>query len=183
MSTIQKKYCLDANVLIEAWSKYYAPNVCPDYWTILIELGKHNIIFIPEAVREEIMRTEDDLAKWLRNSKIPIRKINESVTRSLIEIYAANPNHKRLVDSVKGRSLADPWVIAHALSEGATVVTKEEKVIAQDSIKIKIPNVCENMGVKWINDFDLIKELDMKFTCKLNYVIPCDQFSLFDLPE
>lgn len=39
MSTMANKYCLDANVLIEAWRKYYNPKFCPDYWKILIELG------------------------------------------------------------------------------------------------------------------------------------------------
>ena len=160
-------YCLDANVLIQAWQKYYSPKFCPNYWEILNELGKANIIFIPEEVYKEITRTEDDLSEWLKKSGIPVRKISEDVIESLQSIYANNPLHKNLVDSIKGRSLADPWVIAHALSENATVVTKEEKVTALNSIKIKIPNVCENMNVRWINDFDFISELDIKFSCKL----------------
>lgn len=61
--------------------------------------------------------------------------------------------------------MADPWVIAHALYENATVVTKEEKVTALDSHKVKIPNVCDNMGIRWINDFELIEELGIKFSC------------------
>jgi hypothetical protein len=64
-----------------------------------------------------------------------------------------------LVDNTKARSLADPWVIAHAMHENATVVTKEEKVTALNSNRIKIPNVCENIGLRWINDFQLIEEL------------------------
>ncbi|MCE5175798.1 MAG: DUF4411 family protein [Bacteroidales bacterium] len=174
-----KKYCLDANVLIEAWQKYYCPDVCPDYWTILAELGRQDIIFIPEMVSNEILRTEDDLAEWLKSSGIPIRKIDEQTASCLKDIFAANPIHKRLVDSVKGRSLADPWVIAHAICERATVVTKEEKITALISTKIKIPNVCENMGVKWINDFDFIRELNIQFSCKLNYTMPHGQIALF----
>jgi predicted nucleic acid-binding protein len=167
MSIEANKYCLDANVLIQAWQKYYSPNLCPDYWDILNELGSKDIIFIPEIVREEIIRTEDDLSKWLKNSKIPIRKIDEQVTKCLQNIYSQNPTHKNLVDNTKARSLADPWVIAHAINEGAIVVTKEEKVTALNSNKIKIPNVCVNMGIRCINDFEFIKELDIKFTCKL----------------
>ena len=53
MSTKASKYCLDANVLIQAWQKYYSPKFCPDYWKILIELGKQAKIFIPEIVYEE----------------------------------------------------------------------------------------------------------------------------------
>ncbi len=167
MSTGANKYCLDANVLIQAWQKYYNPGFCPGYWEILTELGKQDKIFIPEMVFEEITRTEDGLSKWLKGSNIPIEKITEPVTLCLQSIYAADPLHKNLVDNTKARSLADPWVIAHALYKNAMVVTKEEKVTALNSNRIKIPNVCENMGIKWINDFTFIDELNIRFACSL----------------
>ena len=168
MNTKSNKYCLDANVLIQAWQKYYNPKFCPDYWEILIELGNRGEIFIPEMVFEEIIRTEDDLSKWLKQSGIPITKISGPVTILLQKIYSFNPIHKNLVDNTKARSLADPWVIAHALHENAIVVTKEEKVTALSSNRIKIPNVCDNMGIRWINDFQLIDELNIKFTCSFS---------------
>lgn len=167
MSTKAIKFCLDANVLIQAWQKYYNPKFCPDYWKVLIELGNREVIFIPEVVYEEITRTEDELSKWLKTSKIPIEKISESVTICLQKIYATDPEHKKLVDNIRGRSLADPWVIAHAMDKNAIVVTKENKETALNSKRIRIPNVCENMGIKWINDFQLIERLDIKFSCSL----------------
>ncbi len=167
MNTMANKYCLDANVLIEAWRKYYNPKFCPDYWKILTELGKSGRIFIPELVYEEIVRTEDNLSTWLKQSKIPISKINESVTICLQKVYATNPSHKNLVDSTRGRSLADPWVIAHALHQNATVVTKENKETALNSKRIKIPNFCDNMNIRWVDDFQFIHELDIKFHCSL----------------
>lgn len=62
----------------------------------------------------------------------------------------------------------NPWVIAHAMNENATVVTKEEKVTALNTKKIKIPNVCENMKIRWINDFKMISELGIKFNCTIH---------------
>ena len=167
MSTIEKKYCLDANILIQAWQKYYSPKICPSYWDMLDSLGTQNIIFMPEMVYDEIVRTDDDLSKWLKSSKIPIKKIDQQVTKCLKDIYSSDPNHRYLVDNTKARSLADPWVIAHALRENAVVVTKEEKVTALNSTKIKIPNVCDKMNVSWINDFQLIEELGIKFKCDI----------------
>lgn len=163
-----KKYCLDANVLIQAWQKYYNPDFCPDYWKLLNELGLKDIIFIPEMVYNEIVRTEDDLSKWLKESKIPIKRIDETVANNLKYIYNSNPSHKFLVDNTRNRSLADPWIIAHAITENAIVVTKEDKITVMNSKKIKIPNVCENMGINWINDFDLVKELNIQFSCKID---------------
>lgn len=96
---------------------------------------------------------------------MPVRAATESVVQCLKRIYAANPLHVQLVDNVKGRSLADPWVIAHAMNEKACVVTKEEKVTAVNAKRIKIPNVCDNMKVRCINDFQLVEELGIHFTC------------------
>lgn len=123
---------------------------------------------MPAMVYDEIVKTDDDLSKWLKSSKIPIRKIDEQVTVCLKAIYSADPNHKFLVDNTKARSLADPWVIAHALRENATVVTKEEKVTAINTTRIKIPNVCEKMNVTWINDFQFIVELGIRFRCEID---------------
>lgn len=148
MSTDTQIYCLDSNVLIQAWQKYYSPAICPSYWDVLNELGIKKQIFIPTVVFDEITRTDDDLSKWIKTCKIPVLEINTSVVQCLKEIYATNPNHQFLVDNTKQRSLADPWVIAFAMSEDACVVTKEGKVTAANSDKIKIPNVCENMRVR-----------------------------------
>lgn len=160
-------YCLDTNVLIQAWQKYYSPKYCSDYWNLLNQLGEKNRIFLPKMVFDEITKTEDDLSKWLKMSKIPIHEITDSVTKCLNSIFIKNPIHQYLVDNTKARSLADPWVIAHAMDENAVVVTKEEKVTAPNSKKIKIPNVCENMGIPYINDFQFIQELNIQFSCKL----------------
>ncbi len=167
MSNDKIKYCLDTNILIQAWQKYYSPKFCPEYWQVLNQLGYSGQIFIPEEVRDEILKTDDDLAKWIKQCQIPIIKTNQTVTENLTQIYAANPLHKFLVDNTKARSLADPWVIAHAITENATVVTQEIKVTAVSSKRIKIPNVCENMNVRCINDFKMIDELNIKFGCKI----------------
>ncbi|WP_201981207.1 DUF4411 family protein [Hymenobacter rubidus] len=172
----QQSYCLDANVLIQAWQSYYSPDFCPLYWQVLNDLGVQKRVFIPQMVYNEVADTEDDLGKWLKKSKIPIDKIDGNVTEILKQIYAANESHKYLVDNTKQRSLADPWLIAHAIKAHACVVTKEIKVTAANSNRIKIPNVCDNMNVRWINDFQLVRELKIKFSCKVDAKIQGELF-------
>lgn len=167
MTLSKPPYCLDSNVLIQAWQKYYSPKYCPSYWEVLNGLGRQREIFIPQMVYDEIVRTDDELSEWLKASQIEVKPITNAVTTLLRRIYDADPSHKFLVDNKKGRSLADPWVIAHAIEENATVVTKEEKITAFNTNKIKIPNVCDNMHVRWINDFDMISEFGVKFVCSL----------------
>lgn len=163
MSPSQPQYCLDANVLIQAWQKYYSPTLCPSYWDVLNQLGAAGRICLPAHVRDEITRTEDDLAAWVKTSSIPIQPITENIGRAVSSIYAADPTHMLLV--ARGRSQADPWVIASAMSLNACVVTKEELITEPTSKKIKIPNVCQNMGVRCINDFDFLREVSAVFSC------------------
>ena len=167
MPNSSQKYCLDANVLIQAWQKYYSPSFCPSYWDVLDKLGREGRIFLPQLVYDEITRTEDDLSRWLKASKIPKRILDVQITECWKDILAVNPIHKNLVDNNRNRSLADPWVTAHALRENACVVTKEEKITAPNSTKIKIPNVCSNIGLRCMNDFEFILELNLKFNCQL----------------
>jgi predicted nucleic acid-binding protein len=167
MSRGEQKYCLDANVLINAWNTYYSRAICEGYWEVMSVLGHRGRIFIAEHVKEEIVRTDDALADWLQGSGIPVYLVDTRVTEIVSAIYAADPRHEFLVDNTRGRSLADPWVIAHAIAEGACVVTKENKVTASDK-KVKIPNVCEKMGVRCIYDFDMIRELEIRFSCAMN---------------
>lgn len=160
------KYCLDTNVLIEAWSKYYAPSITPSYWDTLNNLGSNGVIFIPVEVADEIHKTQDALSAWLKGSSIPTYRTDGQVTQCLNAIYRKDPSHKRLVDSIQQRSLADPWVIAHAMRNNAVVVTKENMELVT-SKRIKIPNVCANMGIRSINDFEFIAELGITFKCEI----------------
>jgi hypothetical protein len=160
-------YCLDTNVLIQAWNNYYSPKFCPDYWNVLNEIGSQDLIFLPEIVRDEILKIDDDLAAWIKNSKIKIHPITTAVSECLKRIYSANPDHKYIVSENGKHSLADPWVIAHAMEQNAIVVTKEIKDAITKPTKIKIPHVCHNMGIKWIDDFQMVKKLNIQFSCRI----------------
>ena len=157
-------YCLDTNFFIEGWNKYYSPDFCSNYWNIIAQMGEEGIVFIPREVYREIEKEDDAIKDWLNEIPFMIREIDDRVQKALRTIYDADQKHKRLVDTKKGRSIADPWVIAHAMAENAIVVTKENKITQPDSSKIQIPNVCENMGVQWLDDFAFIRKHNIKFT-------------------
>ena len=160
------KYCLDTNFFIEGWNKYYSPDFCPSYWDVIDDLGKSGLLFVNQEVKKEIDRVDDSLTQWFKNKEYLVKPINDDVQKCLKEIYSKNPDHKYLANNTKSRSLADPWVIAHAMVENATVVTKEYLSESQNPQKIKIPDVCNNMGVSWIDDFEFIRQLKLIFECK-----------------
>ena len=112
-------------------------------------------------VKREIDKVDDTLKEWLSKRNYFFRDINDGVQGCLAEVFQ-EPNHRRLVDSTKQRSIADPWVIAHAMAEDAIVVTKEQ-FETNTTRRIKIPNVCEAMGIEWIDDFEMVRRLGMQF--------------------
>jgi predicted nucleic acid-binding protein len=156
-------YCLDTNVFIEGWNKYYSMALCPSYWEIIDELGEQGRVFSPIEVRREILQHDDGLADWIRNRSHLFRDISDNVQTTLREIMRDFP---RLVDNTRQRSIADPWVIAHAITENATVVTKEipSPVVSR---RIKIPDVCNSLGVPWIDDFRFAEELGIHFQAQI----------------
>lgn len=124
-------------------------------------LAQKGVVFSTTEVKREIEKIDDDLLKWCKGKnffKVP----NEDVQQRMKEILEKYPN---LIDPLKGRSIADPWVIAHAGSEGAVVVTLERK--ATKTGQVKIPDVCEKEEIECIDIYDLIKRLKIEFTAKI----------------
>ena len=82
---------------------------------------------------------------------------NESVQRHVAEVLATYP---RLMDTLKGRSQADPFVIATAVETGSIVVTGESVGTAT---KPRIPFVCQQLGIRCITFLDMIRELKLAY--------------------
>ncbi len=58
-------YCLDTNVFIEPWNKYYSMSLCPDYWELIDSLAKEGVLFCTEEVCREIEKVDDGLNDWV----------------------------------------------------------------------------------------------------------------------
>ena len=154
------RYCLDTNIFIEPWNKFYSKNFTNGYWEIMENLAKKDILFSPVEVKREIAKIDDSLLKWVKDKNF-FKEPNDKVQLKMKDIMRKYP---ALVDSSKGRSLADPWVIAHAFSEKAVVVTLEQK--SEKSDRVKIPDVCQKEEIECIDIYDLIKKLKITFTAK-----------------
>lgn len=160
-----KKYCLDTNALIEPWSKYYRPSFAATYWAVLDDLARKGIVFCPDQVKREIDKTDDDLKEWLKERKYFVREESIEVQERVREILQRFPY---IISVGADRSMADPWVIAHALVEGAIVVSKEYVTRKnQRKTRIKIPDVCTYYEVPCISDSQFVEEVGIKFTVRM----------------
>lgn len=143
-------YLLDANVFIQAKNLYYGFDFCPAFWDWLHEGGASGRVFSIDKVADEIDFGADELTDWVKqrgnglfrptDSAVAAEfgKVSKWVTEQGYEPTAVNTFLQ----------VADFYLIAHALAGGHTIVTHE--VPANSTKKIKIPNVCVGMGVRFM---------------------------------
>jgi hypothetical protein len=121
---------------------------------VLMEEGR---LLCSVEVLHELKKKDDELHGWCneRKEKFCV-EIDDDCQREVARLMAAYP---RLVDTVKGRSGADPFVIALArtIRPGMVVVTEE------NIGRVRIPDVCAGEGVRCIRLADLIEEEDWHF--------------------
>lgn len=58
--------------------------------------------------------------------------------------------------------LGDPWLVAFAMSNNWTIVT-QEKSQAERKNRIKIPEVCNQFNVRYIETIQMFRELNESF--------------------
>ena len=155
------EFWIDTNVLIQARNGPYGFEIAPAFWTSLDELSNRGQIRCSSLVYDELVAgVQDDLAMWIRDRRRTglVVEPNSAVQVALREIadyVKSNFPANRAATFLRG---ADPWGIAHGLVSGGTVVTQETRVPAK-STKVKIPNVCDEFGVRWINTYQMLREL------------------------
>ena len=148
-------YSLDTSALIAAFRERYPIENFPAFWSKIEELIKNDRLKMSEVVFEEAMR-ENDIKEWCDQNALKQNfqwPIDESMQIKVNEILREFP---KLLDDRKGRSGADPWVIALAMVSQNCVVVTEEKPTYKEN-RPNIPDVCDGFNVECIQIVDLIR--------------------------
>lgn len=158
-------YWIDSNVLIQAKAGPYKFDRVPEFWMFLAVNFESGVIRSSEFVYKELTIVNDDLGKWCKSRRQTSlnTKIDEEVQRCYVTITDYIEQLPLTKHNVNRRNefyaCADGWLIAHAMAEGGIVVTHETP---RDNGKIKIPSICDALGVKWINLYDMQDDLDFR---------------------
>lgn len=159
-------YILDANVFIEAARRYYALDLVPAFWKALEKHGKAGAVITIDRVEQELVKNQDDLEKWFSgNFKAYIKSSKSSnITTTFGEILTWVMSQQQYTDAAKSEfaTVADGWIIAYAKFHNLTIVT-HEVLDLKIKRKIPMPNVCNQFDVKYINTFELLRALNVKF--------------------
>jgi hypothetical protein len=147
--SLLQRYSLDASFLLDFWSDegQRPRDVYRGIWEAVDEGVKEGAIISPVSVRKEVRDTKDSgLKSWLSTCGSMFVQLDRAQVSVLEEIVRKFPAYAEEV-----RNLADPTVIALAKVKGLTVLTSEKWVLNMGPTKPKIPNVCEDFGVKCLD--------------------------------
>ena len=152
-------YCVDTSAWLDGWQRYYPRDVFPSLWTELEDRIADGDILASEEVYVEVERKADDLHDWMKARKEMLVPLSREVQERATELLSEFP---RLVDTLRGRSKADPFVIATAMEiAGGVVVTGE--VLTGRLDKPRIPDVCQVKGITCISFLQMIRNLKLTF--------------------
>ena len=156
-------YLLDANVFIQAKNLHYGMDFCPAFWDWLIIRNRAGNVASIEKVGDELKGGEDELSRWAKIAGSsfflpPKRDILPALERTSVLVQREKYEASAVATFLQ---VADYWLIAHALTCNGIVVTHE--IPSDSKRKIKIPNVCIGLGVKFVNPYEMLRRERARF--------------------
>ena len=161
------RYVLDSNPFIEAKNRYYGFELCPGFWKGLILQHNNDRVYSIDRVLDELTDAGDELSDWAKEDA-PKTFFKKTQDRAVIEMFQrmttwvnAQPQFSPAA-RMEFASVADGWVMAYAKVNKLSVVTHEE-FASQAQKKVPMPNVCLEFDIEYVNTFDMLKDLNVKF--------------------
>ena len=146
-------YSIDTSAILHGWHRAYPPAKFRSLWERLTELIQEKQLVATEEVLVELEKKDDEVYKWAREHNEMFIPIDEEIQNVVQDILK---NYRKLLDTRKSRSGADPFVIALARIKNCTVVTNEPKT--GNPSRPNIPDVCEPLDIRCIDLLQLIME-------------------------
>lgn len=156
-------YLLDSNVFIAAKNLHYGLDFCPAFWDWVVRQHAAGLVLSIEKVEDELFAIDDELSAWAREqgSSFFLRP-DASVFPSLAAVSAwASGQRYEPAAVATFLQAADYYLVAQANAGGHTVVTHE--TAATSNKKIKIPNACIGLGIKFMTPFEMLRRERARF--------------------
>ena len=159
------KYVLDADVFMTAARRYYAFDIAPVFWELLVNNASKGRLLSIDHVKADIDRGKDELTSWASGyfHKWFDSTAQDDVVQDYRRIisWAQGQNQYTVAAKADFARASDGWLVAYAKAKGYTVVTNEtyDPNIRR---RIKIPNVCKAFKVPYVDTFKLLRDLGVK---------------------
>jgi len=146
-------YSIDTSAFLDAWVRNYPQDVFPGLWARMHEAAEAGVLLVSDEVVNELSKKDDGAHKWVKAHAGMIVPFDSELEPHVQHIMTTYP---RLVDTKKGRSIGDPFVIAVARARKLTVITGE--IPSRKPGVPKIPDVCDGLKIRWLRILDFFRE-------------------------
>lgn len=164
-----KKYLIDTNIFIESAYRFYTFDICPGFWEFLSSIADSGYVKSINKVYDEIKEAKQELMDFKDKLQsqdffLPIENIKDK-THTKIAITTQQMQYKQEAIGHFSSS-ADYFLIALAYQESYVIVTHEAKSGNNAKTQIKIPNVCEKLGIECIDVAEFLRRHNVQFVLK-----------------
>lgn len=156
-------YLLDANVFIQAKNLHYGLDFCPAFWEWIVENNYAEKVFSIDKVADEINAGADELTEWMRNNGNGLFLKTDTATAAQfgkVSIWATSQNYEPAAINTF-LQVADFYLVAPALAGSYVIVTHE--VPANSTKRIKIPNACIGLDLRFMTPYEMLRRERAKF--------------------
>ncbi len=156
-------YLLDADVFIRAKNLHYGLDFCPAFWDWLVHKGHTGSVFSIDKVADEIEAGQDELSEWARNHGPALfRRTPPALAPQFTQVSTWATGQQYTPAAINTfLQAADFYLIAHALAGHHVVVSHE--VPANSPGRIKIPNACVGMNVRFMTPHQMLRTEQARF--------------------
>jgi len=150
-------YLLDANVFIQAKNLHYGLDFCPAFWEWLITRNAAGTVLSIDKVGDELAAGADELTAWAAQRGNGFFRRTDAAVAARFGAVSAWVMGQQYEPAAVNTFLqvADFYLVAHALAGGHVVVTHE--VAANSARKVKIPNVCIGLGLRFMTPYEMLR--------------------------
>ncbi len=152
----EKKYCLDSSALLELRSLDH--DVFKGIWEVLNDLASRGIIHAPREVLREVTHYDTATAQWATSKKSIFFEPDQTMLNKVVEIQ----KEFTFFDIDSDLPKADPFLVAHSVITGCTIVTQEVPNKRGRS-EVKIPDACQRFGGRVISLSEFFREQGWTF--------------------
>lgn len=164
-------FLLDTSTIITAYKSYYSYDVFPSVWVKIEDQIKDGRVLLSDKVFDEVQAGGDEVSAWIsgvvsRTGCEKIRLENDNTLPRYLEIsrWAKEYNFRSFaINEFFRDGVADPWLCAFAVVNGAKIVCDENFDNNFGRKHIYMPNVCQNFDIPWIRAYDMFRALDCMF--------------------
>jgi hypothetical protein len=163
-------YVVDTNFFIQAHRVSYPLDVATSFWNKVRQLAFEEKIISIDKVKDEIYPYEDALKDWCETNLPPnFFKDSTPVISAYRQVasWALSRSSHYLPNAIAeflNADEADAFIIAYALTDVNNTIIVTHEVSTPNKInKIKIPDACIALNVRYVNPITMFRELHETF--------------------